>query len=318
MFENFRDLVSPPVHWKMLSHNGIKDLFLDEIIHDPIKLDTFESIRIESRTNLLPKNTLESKFPINFHHQTYIGHKFCDIYYHWLFDIIPRLLYSLEILGEHAKISLPRPIFRFQQEWLDMAAPNLKLSFFPEEIEYLEGSIIVPSSSTTGTIVSPWAIKSIRHLAQKIKPSENNKKIYLRRQGNISRKIVNEAELEDLLKSEGFIALDPALFSVREQIALFKGANTIVSAHGSALTNLIFCEPNTSVIEIFGPYCGETCYPRIANLVNLHHLGVQTKNIAYFGVADWFRHFRNENDAPFHFRVDTKIIRKAIDAINDA
>lgn len=166
------------------------------------------------------------------------------------------------------------PEIAIQHEWLALTAPGVSISFLSDSEKHLLGPVLVPSSSTTGTVAAPWGIRAVQEIANHIPPKVNSPRIYIQRKGAVSRRIVNEAELEGALAREGFIAVDAAALSVTEQIALFKGAKMIVSAHGSALANLIFCRPGTSVIEIFGPRCGETCYPRIAQQMQLLHLGV--------------------------------------------
>jgi capsular polysaccharide biosynthesis protein len=59
--------------------------------------------------------------------------------------------------------------------------------------------------------------------------------------------------------------------SVIEQAALFSQAEIIIAPHGSGLTNLIFCQPNTKVIELFSPNYVYHCYWWISNLVELDY-----------------------------------------------
>jgi len=39
--------------------------------------------------------------------------------------------------------------------------------------------------------------------------------------------------------------------SVLEQIELFSNADVVIGTHGAGLANILFCKPNTKVIEIF-------------------------------------------------------------------
>lgn len=76
------------------------------------------------------------------------------------------------------------------------------------------------------------------------------KKIYLSRSMVNTRKVLNEAKVVDFLKNYGFECIHNEYLSTDEQIALFKGATHIISCHGSQLTNIIFCQPETKVCEI--------------------------------------------------------------------
>lgn len=312
MREMQNDLVSPAIRWLKLTEHGLLDCSLDPVVHTPVTLSTFDSARIESRSRVCPGNPIDSYDSTLSLAEIVSTHQFCDVYYHWVFDIIPRVVFVMNVLGESCKISLPKPRFHFQTEWLAIAAPKATLSFFDGIAEVYRGPVAIPSTSTTGTVASPRTINLIQRLAREIRPAKKIPKLYIRRQGNVSRKIVNENDLERILQTKGFIAVDSASISVGEQIALFKGAEIIVSAHGSALTNLVFCQPQTAVIEIFGPLCGETVYPRIAKQSQLQHIGVQASELAYFDHRDRVRHALGSPDAPFHFKVDPALIIKAL------
>lgn len=84
--------------------------------------------------------------------------------------------------------------------------------------------------------------------------NENSpKKIFIER-GNVTyRKLLKSDELITFLKNEGyfFCALDKLSF--KEQATLFYNADNIIAPHGAALTNIMFCKPNTKFLELF-PY----------------------------------------------------------------
>ncbi|MCS6821485.1 MAG: glycosyltransferase family 61 protein [Microscillaceae bacterium] len=78
-------------------------------------------------------------------------------------------------------------------------------------------------------------------------------KIYVER-GNVQwRKVLNENEVKAFLAPLGFTFLSMDNLPVSQQIHIFENARYIIAPHGSALTNLIYCQPNTQVIEIL-PY----------------------------------------------------------------
>jgi capsular polysaccharide biosynthesis protein len=304
--------LSPGIRWKMLSSEGVVHNTLDQVAHAPIKMEAFDSARIGSRGQVIVGFPTSSDLPLDAVPTTLITHHFCDVYYHWLFDILPRIRYAVAVLGDSCAITLPRPRFQFQQEWLALAAPGVSIAYLSDSEKHISGPVLIPSSSTTGTVVAPWGIHAFQEIAHNIPPKVDSPRVYVQRKGAVSRRIVNEAELESTLEREGFIVVDAAALSVTEQIALFKGARTIVSAHGSALANLIFCRPGTSVIEVFGPRCGETCYPRIAQQMQLLHLGVQATELSYFRLGDRLSHLLKRRHAPFHFKVDLALISRAL------
>ena len=64
-----------------------------------------------------------------------------------------------------------------------------------------------------------------------------------------TRKIQNFDEVQAFLAHQGFETVFLEGMSVREQILLFQSADFVIGAHGAGLTNLLFCEPGTKVLE---------------------------------------------------------------------
>jgi hypothetical protein len=54
-------------------------------------------------------------------------------------------------------------------------------------------------------------------------------------------------------------------------VRLLNEAAIVVSPHSTGLTNLLFCRPGTSVIEIFAPRYVTTCWYALANELDLDY-----------------------------------------------
>lgn len=76
------------------------------------------------------------------------------------------------------------------------------------------------------------------------------KRIYVKRGDVKYRKVINEDEILNYLKSLGFVVVVMEGRTVQEQADIFYSSDVIVAPHGSALTNLLFVRPNTKVIEL--------------------------------------------------------------------
>ena len=61
---------------------------------------------------------------------------------------------------------------------------------------------------------------------------------------------MNEADLIPILRSKGYKIINPQLYSINDQIRIFSQADKIVGAHGSNLSNIVFCNPGTEIFEI--------------------------------------------------------------------
>ena len=76
------------------------------------------------------------------------------------------------------------------------------------------------------------------------------KRIYISRQTSNSKRIKNHEEIIPLLEKFDFKIIKPEEMTLFEQVETFHNANFVIGAHGAALANLMFCKPDTNVIEI--------------------------------------------------------------------
>jgi len=77
-----------------------------------------------------------------------------------------------------------------------------------------------------------------------------DRRLFIDRESSSSKRIVNQNELMEILIKYDFEIFKPEDHSVLEQISTFRNSNFIIGAHGAALANLMFCKPQTNVIEI--------------------------------------------------------------------
>ena len=83
----------------------------------------------------------------------------------------------------------------------------------------------------------------------------------------------------------------------REQVAVVRDARMVVAPHGAGLTNIVFCRPGTTVIELSTGFWWNPCYRYIASMRGLpyrllrlpwsaeHHDGQASDAIALLDVA---------------------------------
>lgn len=80
---------------------------------------------------------------------------------------------------------------------------------------------------------------------------ESYPKIFIGRQNLARSDSQSEQKILESLIAQGFKEIDPGALSFEKQVLIFAQAKTIVALHGGALSNIIFCKPGTTVIEIF-------------------------------------------------------------------
>lgn len=198
-----------------------------------------------------------------------------DVYFHWLFDILPRLY-----LVELAKINLDDLDYilvdkrrNFQKETLEILnIPNEKILPLSFPLHLQADELIIPSFPSCIAWMPPWSCQYLRDklLAKKI-DKKPFRKLYISRNKSKARRLINEKEIIYLLEKQGFEIINLESLSVRKQAELLGEAKIVISPHGSGLSNLVFCQPETKVIEIFAPNYVYPCYWLVSNLVNLDY-----------------------------------------------
>ena len=119
---------------------------------------------------------------------------------------------------------------------------------------------------------NPYAIEFLRHefLHRAAEAPFRADKIYIPR-GEAIRAPFNEAEVIDLLQHDGWTIIYPERFHLRDQIAIFAQARQVCAVHGAGLTNLLWCQPGTKVLELLSPNYMNGCYEGLASYLHLSY-----------------------------------------------
>ena len=92
--------------------------------------------------------------------------------------------------------------------------------------------------------------------------------------------MINETCLLERLEDMGFTELCMGDLTPAEQISAVINAEIIVGAHGANLTNIFFCKPGATVIEIMPENIFTAAYATISHAVGLHYVPIFDTNPA--------------------------------------
>ncbi|PAX59722.1 glycosyltransferase family 61 protein [Brunnivagina elsteri] len=215
---------------------------------------------------------------------TYIDRTVCILpvlsgdhnYFHWMFEVLPRI-HLLEKSGfniqEIDHFFLNECRYSFHHETLAALGIPLKKIIEHNKISHIKAKqIVLPSLAGDTPSMAPWVCNFLR---DKFLNGTTNKKslkrIYINRIDAKYRKILNEAQIIDFLSKFGFESLTLALMSVAEQAEIFSSADVIVAPHGAGLANIVFCKPETKVVDIFMPEHINPCYWFLSNCMSLDY-----------------------------------------------
>ena len=153
---------------------------------------------------------------------------------------------------------------------------NKATDVYPDNISF--DTCFLRWTPLLGCYLSPDIIHHIRNkllASAKLSDYDFSKRVFISRKDAGLRGMINEDEIFALFEPYGFKRYCLQDRPVIEQIALFHGAEIVVAAHGASLTNLIFSQPNTTIIEIFQERSDCTFY-YYSQLLKLNHHCIKT------------------------------------------
>jgi len=199
-----------------------------------------------------------------------IGGMFGFNYYHFVFQILPKLFETSKI-DKSVPILLDRAVADIESmrqlvTWCN--AEGRELIYMDYDIAYCVNelytisspNVCVPnwkkrnlSSSIVQCAYSPNSIydmaeRFIVHASNKVTPE----KIFICRGRASKRRKYNEQELLTIAQNYGFEPIYPEELPIDEQINIYHRAKVIIAAGGAALCNLIYCQPRCKLIILCG------------------------------------------------------------------
>jgi capsular polysaccharide biosynthesis protein len=197
------------------------------------------------------------------------GHYF---YGHWMLDTLPRLA-LLERSGiAWDKLVAPQAT-RFHRETLSLLGIDESRIISERDLHLEAARLVVPTLPNLPGNPPRWVCDFLRsRFLPLVSPNMRlDRRIYISREKTKTRHVLNERELMQALAARGFerVLLEDLPFL--EQVRLLNESSIVISPHSTGLTNLVFCRPGTSVIEIFSPRYVTTCWFSLADELGLDY-----------------------------------------------
>ncbi len=237
--------------------------FSGQCIHNPRKLQwdnaarVFDMVRLAAGSRLLVNSSGTDSY--DGRHLLVGNH---ENFGHWLLNHFSRLRHAEEEpLLREAPVIVGDDLRPVHRQCL------IRAGIAPEQIVCLhQGRIArfrelwVPSllfcgitgrdGSGGGLYWNPEAVTFIRRRLRLDFNARPTRRIYLGRKDARWRRLINEAEIVEMLGRFGFEAVDPGAMSLDQQIELAASAQIIVGAFGAGMNLLLFAPEGTPVVEL--------------------------------------------------------------------
>lgn len=201
-------------------------------------------------------------------------------YAHWLIEDLPRFLIAFNNTN----------VFDKNDPW-HILISNTKLKYVDSVLEILQipSRAVVRDSvvrveklrlvnANRGSVGTPSLeyLNVLRGFANFVNAADSEctrrsrdlKKIFVSRRYS-KRHNFDEIAAEGYARSKGFEIIHLELLHLREQIALFSGAEKVMGSHGAGMYNVVWCNSNTEVIELYSKNYQQSNYAHLCNKLNL-------------------------------------------------
>ncbi len=193
-------------------------------------------------------------------------------YFHWLLEVLPNILHLLKNIEDDIKIVISRN----SNKYIIRALKVLFKNKFKERVISIERpikakTIYFASYENQSGFVRKIDRNILKECFLSNKIQEKTRKIYISRTKADRRKLGNEIEIEKMLKNIGFDVIYAEDLDWIEQIDVFNSAEFIVAPHGAGLANIVWCQRDTKILEIFPYNKLHFCYATLALANNLKY-----------------------------------------------
>lgn len=217
-------------------------------------------------------------------------------FYHWYLDLLPRILLCKIVIEDFSSrnIIIHSEPKKYEKEFYEY------LGIDPDKIICLNSYNVLPVSDLIVPqytfdydrqldIYEDNSTKWKKNIFDYVKKNvfkidatvENQSLVYLQRGENnrFGRNLIGEDKIIPLLKKIGFQIYNPINYSIKEQAEILSKAKCVVSIHGAAMSNIVYCKEDTLIIELKSPFNLPNCFSNISKNFGLKYESIELKPI---------------------------------------
>ncbi|MBX9852302.1 MAG: glycosyltransferase family 61 protein [Cytophagaceae bacterium] len=176
-------------------------------------------------------------------------------YFHWMTDALPRLLAAKDYIKDTV-ILLPNHYENIGYIQKSLKAFNVqKIIYIPPKCVAKIKKVLIPERTAPTGNYNEDLLRRLRdqftsYYREKKPTQPQYDRIYISRYKALRRKISNEKEVVNIFEKYNFKVLYFEDYDFDEQAQIMLNAKYFISNHGAGLTNMLFMQPGTSVLEL--------------------------------------------------------------------
>ncbi|WP_369434696.1 glycosyltransferase family 61 protein [Mucilaginibacter yixingensis] len=219
-------------------------------------------------------------------------------FYHFFYEAITKLYIYQPFISQAQQIIFNGPVTNWKLKWLQLAkVDSSKVIWMENQGHYVAEQLLFTNRLVADQQINPWSIYALRSLFNvpvACSFTHPSGILWLTRKNVQARNIVWEDKLLSLFPAINSVVLED--MSIEQTIAMFRSAQIVIAPHGASLSNILFCNTGTKVLELYdkGTYF-QPCYFRLSELCKLRH------EIAYLN-------FNNADDEVYGLTLAKKLI----------
>jgi capsular polysaccharide biosynthesis protein len=276
VFDHELTKILKPVHLSEIKNV----IILKDIVYKFLKFyeqDCF--VEKLSLTSKLKRLTLFFSYKAKHNSGIWIIDNWSTTYFHWFADALPRLWAAKNYIKGH-KVLLPYKYKNLRHVTESLTILGIEYVFFNPLKKVSVKDLLLPEHvADTGNFNSEVMQGLRTQFIKKYSPAEPFRLTYISRRKASFRKLINENDLESLLKRFGFEIIVCEDMNLSDQIKILSETKILLGVHGGGLTNMLFMNTQSKILELRAE--GDThnnCYFLLASAMGVDYYYIKCKS----------------------------------------
>ena len=233
-------------------------------------------------------------------------------YYHWLVDLLPRLLL---LTDDEKKHTLLLPQYGTDYALTTVSAMGLHNLYDLKTDTFIKAPrLLYPERTAIGTYQNPELLTKVQQrLIEYLKPTPVKpfRKVYASRAKSTKRRILNEQVIFPILEQYGFECVFFEDLTFLQQVNLMWQTSVLIGVHGANLTNILFMQKGATVIELMNHEYLNLVYYRMASALGLPYFFIPGTAANGSDYGDEYFSMKNDLD----IEVSPDVLKKILERI---